>query len=237
LEFACKAGTTAIQIVASLVASEIIDSGIAIGADTSQGAPGDILEYTASSGAGAYVIGKKRIVAQILDTLSYTTDTPDFWRKPGEVYPKHAGRFTAEPSYFKHIEEAVRAFLQKTKTKPHDYNHVIFHMPNGKFPRVVAKKLGFTESQVKYGLTVDYIGNPYSASSLIGLARVLDYAKSAETILVASYGSGAGSDVISFETTKNLSLAQKKARSVDDFIKHKNEVSYTKYIRMRGKLR
>ena len=45
LEFACKAGTAGIQMTMGLVDSDMIEYGLAIGADTSQGAPGDALEY------------------------------------------------------------------------------------------------------------------------------------------------------------------------------------------------
>ncbi|MRR37795.1 hydroxymethylglutaryl-CoA synthase, partial [bacterium] len=45
-EFACKAGTAAVQACMGLVGSNLIDQGLAIGSDVSQGAPGDMLEYT-----------------------------------------------------------------------------------------------------------------------------------------------------------------------------------------------
>ena len=54
-EFACKAGTVAMQIVLGFVASGLVEYGLAIGADTAKGAPGDALEYTAAAGAGAEV--------------------------------------------------------------------------------------------------------------------------------------------------------------------------------------
>ena len=63
LEFACKAGTAGIQAVMGEVDSGMIDYGLAIGADTSQGAPGDALEYTASAGGAGYIIGKKNTIA------------------------------------------------------------------------------------------------------------------------------------------------------------------------------
>ena len=50
LEFACKAGTTAMQICYAMVKAGMIEYGIAIGADTSQSRPGDPLEYTAGAG-------------------------------------------------------------------------------------------------------------------------------------------------------------------------------------------
>ncbi|OGM20272.1 hydroxymethylglutaryl-CoA synthase [Candidatus Woesebacteria bacterium RIFCSPHIGHO2_01_FULL_38_9] len=235
-EFACKAGTAAMQIVLGLVASGIIDYGLAIGADTAQAAPGDALEYSAAAGAGAYILGKERLLAKFIDTLSFTSDTPDFWRRPKEIYPKHGGRFTGKPAYFRHIQEATDAFLKKTNTKPKNYDHVVFHMPNGKFPRLIAKKLGFSDTQIQTGLIVDQIGNPYSAASMIGLARVLDNAKPEQMILVTSYGSGAGSDTLSLLTTRELPSARNKAKTTDQYISHKKYISYTRYTRMKGKL-
>lgn len=43
-EFACKAGTAAVQTCMGLVKSGMIRYGMAIGADVAQGAPGDALE-------------------------------------------------------------------------------------------------------------------------------------------------------------------------------------------------
>ena len=111
-EFACKAGTAAVQACMGLVGSGMIDLGMAIGADVSQGAPSDALEYTAAAGGVACLIGRKEseLAAIIEDTYSYTTDTPDFWRREGMPYPEHGGRFTGEPGYFKHVIKVQKAF-------------------------------------------------------------------------------------------------------------------------------
>ncbi len=95
-EFACKAGTAAIQTCLGMVGSQMIRYGVAIGTDTSQGAPGDALEYSASAGGAAFVIGRENVIVRVHRTLSYTTDTPDFWRREGQRYPSHGGRFTGE---------------------------------------------------------------------------------------------------------------------------------------------
>lgn len=200
LEFACKAGTAGMQVVAAEVECGLIKHGIAIGSDVAQARPGDALEYTAGAGAGVIILGsgKKRWRAKLEYTSSYSSDTPDFWRRPGAAYPSHAGRFTGEPAYFKHVIEGTRRFLELTGLKIGDFSYVVLHMPNGKFPQRAAKKLGVTDKQLSVGLIVSEIGNPYSASSLIGLCRVLDKVKKSERILLTSYGSGAGSDSFSF---------------------------------------
>lgn len=174
-EFACKAGTAAMQNVMAMVDSGQIENGMAIGADTSQGAPGDALEYSASAGGTAILIGKNGF-ADFNATLSFTTDTPDFWRREGEKYPSHGGRFTGEPAYFKHVLTGAKKMMDKMGTKPEDYDYAIFHQPNGKFPTRAAKMLGFKDEQVKDGLLTPYIGNTYSSSMIIGLSAVLDKA-------------------------------------------------------------
>lgn len=197
LEFACKAGTASMQIIDSMVRSGQIRYGLAIGSDTAQAAPGDALEYTAAAGAAAFVIGSERAknaLCRIDYTLSFTTDTPDFWRAAREKYPRHAGRFTGEPSYFRHMREAIAGILEIAACSVNDIDHVILHMPNAKFPSRIAQEFGFSEKQMEHGFVVRHIGNTYSACSPIGLAHVLQKAREGETLLLASYGSGAGSD-------------------------------------------
>jgi hydroxymethylglutaryl-CoA synthase len=58
-EFACKAGSEAMFVAMSLVKAGEVKYGLGIGADTSQGAPGDALEYSASAGAAAFLTGPR----------------------------------------------------------------------------------------------------------------------------------------------------------------------------------
>ena len=115
--------------------------------------------------------------------------------------------------------------------EPKDFKYVIFHMPNGKFPRVIAKRLGFTKEQLKPSLVVDVVGNPYSASSLLGLASVLDKARQGEIIFMVSYGSGAGADGLAFEVTSEIEKKRRHAPLVSEQIKQKIYISYTEYLK------
>ncbi len=236
-EFACKAGTAAIQACLGLVGSHLIDLGLAIGADVSQGAPGDMLEYTAAAGGAAYLIGRENLAAEIESFHSFTTDTPDFWRREGMPYPEHGGRFTGEPAYFKHITSAARGLMERLKTKPEDYDYAVFHQPNGKFPLRVARTLGFTKEQIGPGLVVPMIGNTYSGSCLIGLAATLDVARPGERIFVTSFGSGAGSDAFSIRVKDRIDEIRSKAPSVRDYIGDAQYLDYALYAKHKGKLR
>lgn len=236
-EFACKAGTAAIQTCLGLVGAGMIRYGVAIGSDTSQGAPGDALEYSASAGGAAFVIGREKVIAKVHRTLSYTTDTPDFWRREGQRYPSHSGRFTGEPAYFRHVTECAQRMLEAVGSKPKDYAHVVFHQPNGKFPQRVGRQLGFTDAQMKYGLVTPYIGNTYSGAALIGLANVLDVAAPGQRVLMVGYGSGAGSDAFDLETTEELARFDRAyGPRVQGFLDHGVELPYSVYAKFRGKI-
>ena len=237
LEFACKAGTAGMQICMGLVDSGTIEYGLAVGADTAQGAPGDALEYTASAGGAAYVIGNKNTVANIESTYSFTTDTPDFYRREGQPYPRHGGRFTGEPAYFKHVLSAARGLMERLDKNASDFDHVVFHQPNGKFYLRAAKKLGFNNEQAKTGLLTPVIGNTYSGATPLGLAAILDIAQPGEKILAVSYGSGAGSDAFSIEVTDLIEKNRNAAPKVRDMIKRKTYVDYAVYAKYKGKLR
>jgi len=232
-EFACKAGTAGIQMVMGLIKGGYIDYGLAIGSDTAQSKPGDALEYTAAAGGAAFLIGMKDVIAEIEGTFSCSTDTPDFWRRDTEEYPRHGGRFTGIPAYFKHTIDATKGLMNKLKLKESDFDHVVFHMPNGKFPMRAAKMLGFDKEKLNAGFIIPKIGNTYSGSSLLGLAATLDVAKPGQRILITSYGSGAGSDSFSIKVTKLIEEKRKKAKKIQDFINNKKYVTYSEYTRLR----
>lgn len=238
LQFACKAGTAAIQICSGLCGSGMIEYGLAIGADTAQGAPGDALEYSAAAGGAAFIIGSKKreMLATIDYTYSYSSDTPDFWRRKIAKYPSHGGRFTGEPAYFKHVESATRGILERTGMKISDFDYVVFHMPNGKFPSNMADKFGVPREKLEPGFIVSKIGNTYSGCSILGLTRVLDIAKPGQKILLTSYGSGAGSDSFIMTVTNAIEEKRDLAKKTDDYVNDKKYVSYTTYAKFREKI-
>jgi len=238
-EFACKAGTEAFQACIDHVLSGRIKYAMAIGADTAQGRPGDQLEYTAASGGAAFIFTKKsdKTLAYCEGAVSFVTDTPDFWRRAHEHYPMHAERFTGEPAYFHHIISSVKTLMENMGLRPGDFKYAVFHQPNAKFPVKVAKKLGFTMDQIKPGLLSPEIGNCYAGSSLVGFAATLDVANPGDRILLASYGSGAGSDAFSFVVQDIILEKRNPIPSVRSLIKVRRYIDYSTYVKFRGKIR
>ncbi len=259
LEFACKAATAGVQAIAGLIDSGQVRYGLAIGTDTAQSRPHDALEYTSGAAGAAFLLGKddrdqnksdskkndpqekrRPVLASLLAYTSYSSDTPDFWRRDGIRYPSHAGRFTGEPAYFAHVMGAALRLFEKAQCKSQDIDYCVFHMPNGKFPRDVARRLGFTSEQIAPSLTIDHIGNPYAASSMLGLAAVLDIAKPGQKIFMVSYGSGAGSDAFVWEATAALRQTQnlkfKTQNLVEQQIQKKTYIDYVQYLKQTHKI-
>ncbi len=236
-QFACKAGTEALQASIALVGSEMVSYAMAIGADTAQGRPSDALEYTAGAGSAAYIIGpKEESLAYLEGSYSYVTDTPDFFRRPYQHYPEHGHRFTGEPAYFDHTLHGARGLLEGMGLKASDFAFAIFHQPNVKFPQSAAKQLGFTQEQIAPGLLCGKIGNTYSGAAMIGMTAVLDVAKPGDRILLCSFGSGAGSDAFSWIVTDEIVERKSRAPKTAWYIARREVIDYALYARYRGKL-
>ena len=236
-EFACKAGTEAMQTCIGLVGSGMQKYAMAIGADTAQGKPHDALEYTAACGGAAFIFAEKSTdtLAYLEESFSYVTDTPDFWRRAKQMYPRHGNRFTGQPAYFRHIAGAGQALLEETGYTPDNFKWAVFHQPNVKFPINAARMLGFSMDQIKPGLVSPKIGNTYAGSTPVGLAATLDVAKPDDKIFVVSYGSGSGSDAFIF-TIQDTITKKREGPQLSSFIEHKKYVDYSTYLRHRGQI-
>jgi len=237
LEFACKAGTEAMFLCQSLVESGREAHALAVAADTAQGAPGNALEYSAGAGAAAFLFGSEGVLAEVEETCSFMTDTPDFWRREHRRYPRHAGRFTGEPAYFRHTLGAARDILARSGRSPADFRHVVLHQPNGKYPQRAARELGFAPEQWRAGLLAPAIGNTYSAASPLGLAAALDDTAPGERVLLVSYGSGSGADAFVLRATPLLAERRGAAPRVRDLIERRRTyLDYGVYAKLRDKI-
>ena len=144
-----------------------------------------------------------------------------------QAYPRHGGRFTGEPAYFKHVLKACRTLMEQLNLKLDDIDYFVPHQPNLRFPVKVAKQLGFNEEQYLPSLKVANFGNAYSGSAPIGLAAVLDIAKPDERIVLVSYGSGAGSDAYSFMTTNQILEKRQRQKFT---VRHQIESEHLEYV-------
>jgi hydroxymethylglutaryl-CoA synthase len=139
----------------------------------------------------------------------------------------HGGRFTGAPAYFKHVRKAASKIMERQNLKPTDIDYFVPHQPNPTFPVRVARELGFKDEQFLPSIQINKIGNTYSGCSLVGLAAILDIAQPDQHILVASYGSGAGSDAYLLRTTSQI-LDKRKRQKIN--VKFQTENPFAEYV-------
>ncbi|RLF11767.1 MAG: hydroxymethylglutaryl-CoA synthase [Thermoprotei archaeon] len=238
-QFACKAATSMFKDAAALAYYPFVETPyvMVIGADNAQAAPrntaGGELDFFVGYGASAFIFGLYDVIAEVEAWYSCTSDTPDFWRRDTQEYPRHGGRFTGAPAYFKHVEKAAKGLMDKFGYKPSDFDYFVLHQPNPTFPVKAARSLGFKEEQYSLGLKVSKFGNTYSSSSPLGLAAVLDKAKPHQRILLVSYGSGAGSDAYVFITTPLIETKRERQKFTVEWQAENKFLKYVDYATYR----
>lgn len=238
VEFACKAGSIGMQAAMAGVGSGMMETALAIGVDAAQARPGDVLEYTAGCGASAMMIGPADgAIARIEESVSFVSNTPDFFRRKGRAYPQHGGRFTEEPGYFHHTLSASKLLLEKTGASPSEFDFAVFHQPIPKLVERAAKTLGFSTKQIAQSMCVYQMGNAYAGSSMLGLASVLDVASPGARIFYCSYGSGAGSDAFAFTVTDRI-LERRDSATVECYLNRAEYLrGYGHYLRLTNAIR
>ncbi len=251
VEGACNAGMQSVNFVKAQIQADMIDYGLAIGADISQAPKGDALEYSCGAGACAFLIGKENLVATIVDMAPCSSLFLDFWRRDEELVPNHFGRTTVDCYKF-HVVGAMEELLRKNpEIKICDFDYITFHQPSGYMPLKVCKSLTeskidikhdtqFTdrlrltyndiEKKVKPWLKVLDTGNTYAASTMIAIASILDEAKPGQNILAVSYGSGAATMATWLHVEEDIKNKKTKIiPSVQDYLDRKREIDFQTY--------
>ena len=238
-EFACKAGSEAIQAAIGFVGSGMARYALAIGMDTAQGRPGDALEYTAAAGGAAFSLGPaEESLAVFEGSFSYVTDTPDFWRRAYEHYPSHGDRFTGEPAYFQHTSVAAQGVDGGAGRHSRPITPTpSFTSPTSSSRRAAAKELGFTREQIETGLLANddrqhlrrLVADRADGGAGRGRSR-------ATGLCWSRYGSGAGSDAISLRVTDAIPERQGTRPTTRDYIARRVEIDYATYVRFTRKL-
>ncbi|MBI5360688.1 MAG: hydroxymethylglutaryl-CoA synthase [Planctomycetes bacterium] len=244
LQFGTKSGSSAIIAAASLVESGMAEYAIAVGSDTLNRhfPPGTQMEYSASAGAFACVLGKKDLIAKIEGFTTYASDLSDYFRPEGERYIQLGGGWIGHVSNWGLLEHTIpcsKELFAKLKLDPSkDFAGVALPQANGVQPMMVAGTLGLDMFLVMQSVLTPSIGNCGSASALIPLAKLFDYAGANERLFVCSYGCGAGADCLSIVTTPAIESKHPSKNTVDEQIDDKILIDYAlaskyefKYVR------
>lgn len=231
IQFSGKSGTTAMIMALGLVQSGLAGKAAAVAADTinRHTSPGDLSEPYAGCGGAAFVLGSENIIATVDGIASWSKDLSDNFRVEGERYIRSGmllGPAKNEVGLYEHTVNAGKLLMEKLGTRPEDYDYAVFQQTTPRVAYGCAKKLGFQEGQVKPSIYAGTVGDAGCASTLIGLAKVLDKAKAGEKIFVVSYGFGAGADAIALTVTEDIKRLQGITDTVEEHLRNRDVLDY-----------
>ena len=236
--FSTKAGTAALLSCLDFVSSGRGDLGLVGASDMPQAMPIDSLEHGLGVGSASFVIGKNDVMANIEGVHCSGLEII------GERYRRHGKRFLNDSGIGAYTEQAfnqaltisVTGLLTNLGLKVEEFAYAIFQQIDGRTAYDIGRKLGFKDSQISPSMIVTKIGDSGSVSPLIGLCAVLDVARPRDRILVASYGSGSGSDAMSLVATDQLVERRNKAPMVESYLAQKEYIDYLTYLKFKRML-
>jgi 3-hydroxy-3-methylglutaryl CoA synthase/uncharacterized OB-fold protein len=183
--------------------------------------------------------GHPNIIASVIKNgmASFSTDTPDFFRREGCHFPVHGGRFTGEDAYFKHVVGSAKKVMDRLGLEGKDVDRFAPHGPNVAFIEKATKKLGIPDEAIVFTReVVSQVGNSYSGSSPLSLHFNLNKMKEGELILLTGYGSGASSTTIALRIEKGIKDFQKLVNHLQIQLNNKEYVNYYVYRTSKNKL-
>lgn len=230
-----RAGTEALLAAVEHLLANPEGRAVVVVADAPRASLGSPLEHALGAGAAAFVLSADEVRVELEGYASHVKEHfGERFRPEGEVLLQDLGvRRFSETSFLENVAAAANALLTKLGRKPQDYAHAVFQQPDGRLPGTAAARLAFTEGQMASGMVAPTLGDLGAACALVGLAAALDAARVGDRILLVSYGSGAGSDALSFRVV----AGQRSAGTVRAAADRKEYVDYLQYLKIRGAIR
>lgn len=230
-----RAGTEALLAGFEHLAANPHGCALVAAADAPAASMWDPIEHGMGSGAAAFVLSGFATLAELEGTATYVSEyfgerfRP---REEGLTRDLNVKKFS-EGSFATNTTKAAAALLKKLGRKPEEYAHLVIQQPDARAPASVAAKLGFQDPQLAASLVSVNLGDLGAASTPMGLAAALEASKVGDRILVVSYGSGAGSDALSFKVVSD----RKPAFTVSKESARKEYVDYVQYLKLKGAIR
>jgi len=202
--------------------------------DTRMAPPSGITEQSLGDSAVALLLGKKNVIAEIIDSYSISDELAATWRSETDTFIRSwEDRMVMDESYSKVMPEVLSGVMNKCGLSPKDFDKVVFDPP-GDIRRHgrVAAELGFDPAQLldPSGIFMN-LGLLGSAMSLMMLVSALEQAEPGQKILFAGYGNGADAFVL------QVTNAIKKLGGRRGFTKHLESkhmmTNYNDYLRWR----
>ena len=228
-----RAGAIAVSAAMDAVNAGSAKRVLVVAADCRLGAPSGGLEQMLGCGAGAVLIGKEGIIADISGHEFLADEFSGVWRSEGDIFVRSwEDRMVLDKGYSALLPQVMGSLMQKAGLKPADFSRIVCDAPtNIARHAAAARSLGFEPEQVQDSMALS-VGITGSAMALMMLAAALEEAKPFDRVLLGSYGNGAEAFVL--QATPALASFARR-RGVKHHLSSKMMVgSYETYLRWRG---
>ncbi len=231
IQCADKSGSTALWLAAGLIESGQVETALVVAADTlnRHTQPGMVLEYVASAGAVAFLLGKENPIAALEAFSTHSHDQNDYFRVEGERFIQPGAGFygwVANWGLLDHVVPAGKALFAKTGLTPADFAKFAVPQKTGIRPLMTMGKLELDMMQVLPYVLTAQIGDCGAAGVPLSLAHILDFAEPGERIGVIDYGAGAGCDAWSLIVTEAVNERRPQSGLVIQQLEDKIMVDY-----------
>jgi hydroxymethylglutaryl-CoA synthase len=229
-----RAGTEALLAGFEHVQANPKGHALVAAADAPLASMWDSIEHALGAGAAAYVLSSENLIAELEGHASYASEYfGERFKSRSEtlVHDLNVKKFS-ESSLLKNATSAGLSVMKKLGRNPEDYQHIVIQQPDARVPATIGSRMKFTDVQLAAGLTSKVLGDLGAASTPVSLAATLDAAKVGDRILVISYGSGAGSDALSFKVVGDRKSTVRFQAEAD----RKEYIDYVKYLKLKGAL-
>jgi len=222
-------GVAALLGAANAVDSGAADSVLVAAAECRLARPKTADEQTMGDGAGAILIGKDNVIAEIKGVYSSYDETLGSWKLPGEELPRESNpRWFTANAYIPSLANAVKAAVGEFGVAPDDISKIVLSAPDFRTHQQIAKALGMKDPAKVQDALFAFVGGTGCAQPVMMLAGALEDASPGDKILVA--GGGDTYDVMLLEVTDKIKDL-KPRRGIKGYLASKKNLdSYAKFL-------
>jgi 3-hydroxy-3-methylglutaryl CoA synthase len=234
-----KSATSAMALAADSIKADSADSILVTCADNRIGGVSGFQEQTIGDGAAAFLLGKKNVVAEVLDAFSVSDELAGTWRAHDDTFVRFwEDRMVQDEGYTPVLAEAINGILKRTGLEPKAVSKAVVDCPGD--PRGHGKLLaglGFDQTQIQDPLNLFMnVGFCGCAGAPMMLVSALEEAKPGDKILFT--GSGNGADVLVLQVTdaidalrprrgiKKHQAAKRMMKTYNDYLRWRDLVDF-----------
>lgn len=236
--FSTKAGGDALLACIDYVSSGRGKIGLVVASDSPKAKVSDPIEHGLGAGASAFLISSEKAAITFEGSYAETEEIL------GERFRRNGKKFIEDVSiapytqgaFHRLVKKSIIGLMDEIGINPEEVAHIVLHQNNIRASVNVAKVCGFADEKLTSGIVSSKIGDAGTSTTLIGFVNVLDQAKNGDRILVNFYGSGSGSNTLSFIIGDELNKNRKEAPILEHYISDKEYVDYLTYLKLRKRI-